>query len=54
MTSIFICSTNRKLAIVALPPLFFPPAQVNKHPETASPLHFQGIELWPISVNLPL
>lgn len=54
MTCIFICNANRKLAIVFLPPLFFPPTQVNKHSLAASPLYFWGIELWPISVNLPL
>lgn len=54
MPSIFICNTNRKLAVVSLPPLFFPPTQVNKHPSGASPLYFQGTELWPVSVNLPL
>ena len=30
MTSIFICNTNGKLAIVSLPSLFSPPTQVNK------------------------
>lgn len=43
MVNIFICNTNRKLAIVSLPAFFFPSTQVNKHPSAASPLYFRGM-----------